>query len=135
MGSSQSVTTVQVGYEDVQLSKTNKNIHLVNTLPVNDQHCLIDGTVPISKEETLMNSLLATKQTTTCTIILYGKNSADETVLKKHAQMIKLGFKNVYIFGGGLFEWLLLQDIYGSDVFVTNGTERDLIKWRIVGKL
>ena len=38
-------------------------------------------------------------------------------ILKKYRQLVDLGFSNVYIYTGGLFEWLLLQDIYGSTNF------------------
>ena len=31
---------------------------------------------------------------------------------------------------GGLFEWLLLQDIYGSDMFKTTTEEVDHLKYR-----
>ena len=39
--------------------------------------------------------------------------------MKKYDQLIGLGFVNVFIYPGGLFEWLLLQDIYGYDNFPT----------------
>ena len=63
-------------------------------------------------------------------IIIYGKNNNDETVIKKYNQLIKLGFINVYIYLGGLFEWLLLQDIYGKDEFPTTSEELDILKYR-----
>ena len=37
---------------------------------------------------------------------------------------------NVYIYPGGLFEWLLLQDIYGSEDFPTTIVERDHLKFK-----
>ena len=52
-------------------------------------------------------------------IIIYGKNCNDEKIYIKYQQLISLGFYNVFIYVGGLFEWLLLQDIYGSDEFPT----------------
>jgi hypothetical protein len=58
-------------------------------------------------------------------------NSCDDTCFKKYEQLVKLGFYNVYIYGGGLFEWLLLQDIYGPELFPTNNTSSiDLLKYK-----
>jgi hypothetical protein len=31
---------------------------------------------------------------------------------------------------GGLFEWLMLQDIYGSDEFPTTKKELDILKYK-----
>ena len=47
-------------------------------------------------------------------IIIYGKNSIDITAENKYNQIKSLGFMNVLLYSGGLFEWLLLQDIYGK---------------------
>ena len=56
------------------------------------------------------------------------KNS-DDTVFKKYEQLTKLGFLNIHIYPGGLFEWLLLQDIYGNDLFKTTNIEKDILKF------
>ena len=40
-----------------------------------------------------------------------------EKLVKKQKQLVSLGFKNVYIYLGGMFEWLLLQDVYGQKEF------------------
>ena len=61
-------------------------------------------------------------------IIVYGMNSTDETIVKKYDQLIGLGFTNVYIYLGGLFEWLLLQDIYGLEEFTTTSKQLDILK-------
>jgi len=63
-------------------------------------------------------------------IIIYGKNANDNKSLEKYKQLISLGFVNVYIYCGGLFEWLLLQDIYGEDEFPTTKKELDIIKYK-----
>ena len=57
-------------------------------------------------------------------------NSSDSSVNKKYDQLIALGFHNVFIYSGGLFEWLLLQDIYGRDMFLTTTHERDILKFK-----
>ena len=63
-------------------------------------------------------------------IIIYGLNSSDINVHKKYSQLIGLGFTDVYIYNGGLFEWLLLQDIYGKDLFKTSSNELDILKYK-----
>ena len=63
-------------------------------------------------------------------IIIYGKNTNDSTIYNKHQQLLSLGFNKVYIYPGGLFEWLCLQDIYGSLNFPTLGSELDILKYR-----
>ena len=54
----------------------------------------------------------------------------DNSTIKKHEQLLSLGLKNVYIYAGGLFEWLLLQDIYGYDEFPTTSKTIELLKYR-----
>ena len=44
--------------------------------------------------------------------------------------MRSIGFKNVFIYNGGLFEWLLLQDIYGEDNFPTTKHILDILKYK-----
>jgi len=44
--------------------------------------------------------------------------------------LTSLGFYNVYIYIGGIFEWLLLQDIYGEKEFPTTNKELDLLKYK-----
>ena len=63
-------------------------------------------------------------------IVIYGRNCNDEKVYKKYEQLIKLGFRNVYIYVGGMFEWLLLQDIYGNELFPTTSKELDILKYK-----
>ena len=62
-------------------------------------------------------------------IIVYGRNCADDKLNTKVKQLIDLGFYNVYVYVGGLFEWMLLQDIYGSNEFPTTKKEVDILKY------
>ena len=122
-------TTIQkVNYEDVKLCINNSNYLLINTLPAYEQTCLIHNTVNFVAEEQIVNNLI--KSNKSQNIILYGKNSNDESVYRKYQEFIELGFTNIYIYLGGLFEWLLLQDIYGKDLFKTTSNELDIIKFR-----
>jgi len=41
-----------------------------------------------------------------------------------------MGFKHLFVYIGGLFEWLCLQDIYGKDNFATDGEELELLKYK-----
>ena len=63
-------------------------------------------------------------------IVIYGRNCNDEKIHIKCSQLTSLGFYNVYIYFGGLFEWLLLQDIYGKQEFPTTKKELDLLKYK-----
>ena len=50
--------------------------------------------------------------------------------IKKYLKLMELGFTNIYIYAGGLFEWLCLQDIYGEDEFPTTIKELDVLKFK-----
>ncbi len=63
-------------------------------------------------------------------IIVYGKNSTDITILHKYEQLVKLGFTNIHIYTGGIFEWMLLHEIYGKDLFKITRYEIDILRYR-----
>ena len=114
-------------FEKVQLYIKNSYI-IINTLPESEQSCLIYGTMSIHDEITTLNELL--KKDKNKNIIIYGKNSSDYSVLQKYNQLINLGFTNVGLYLGGIFEWLLLQDIYGNINFPTSIKEIDILKYK-----
>ena len=117
-----------IGFEDVKYAiKTNK--HIINTLLVTEQDCLIYGTIPYDKEEQIINHLIE-KSDKEQVIIIYGKHSSDESPEKKYSQLMKYGFQQVYIYKGGLFEWLLLQDIYSSQEFPTTSVCKDMLMFK-----
>jgi hypothetical protein len=70
------------------------------------------------------------KGTKEVSIIVYGKNANDEKMYHKYNQLFSLGFYNTYLYLGGVFEWLLLQDIYGVKEFPTTSREMDLLKYK-----
>lgn len=127
MGNTQSIR--KVNYEDVQAlqKKTIKGL-LINTLSADFQSCLINGTVQINQEEKIINELITSNPD--IYVVIYGKNSNDESIYKKYKQLSDLGFSNVRLYIGGLFEWLLLQDIYGNDDFKTTNDELDILKYK-----
>ena len=114
-------------FEKVQNAIKNNDI-IINTLSENQQDCLIVGTTNIKDEVTIVNEYLKNKKD--ALIIIYGKNSNDNTVITKYNQLISLGFTNIAIYLGGIFEWLLLQDIYGYDNFSTTSKQIDILKYK-----
>lgn len=123
----------KVSYEDIQMIVfRNQNIAysvlLINTLPEKMQHCLIKTTVDIRIEEQVINEHISNNRN--IMIIIYGKNSNDISILHKYEQLVKLGFVNVHIYTGGLFEWLLLYELYGKELFNITKYERDHLKYR-----
>lgn len=123
----------KVSYEDIQMvvyrnSNVQHSTLLINTLPPSLQHCLIKTTVDIRFEERVINALIHKKPD--IMIIVYGKNSNDITILHKYDQLVKLGFTNVHIYTGGIFEWMLLHEIYGKDLFKITKYEIDILRYR-----
>jgi hypothetical protein len=132
MGNSQSVR--KINFEDVQLVIKNPESYLlITTLTEIEDICLIKDTIPIKKEETIINNCLYTGKNKK--IILYGKNANDDSVYKKYKQLLSLGFYNVFIYIGGIFEWLLLQDIYGFEEFPTTIKIMDILKYKSTPQL
>ena len=123
-------SSIKINYEDVQYVIKNIEGHLlINTLRENEQQCLILNTFSFQKEENAINSLIQSGNKH-IKIIIYGRNSNDETIYTKYNQLSSLGFYNVYIYSGGLFEWLLLQDIYGDTEFPTTKKELNILKYK-----
>jgi hypothetical protein len=122
------VSIKKIGFEDVQHIIKHKKGHylLINTLNTTGQQCLILNTVPAQNEESIIDKY----KHKNIHIIIYGRNANDETIFKKYEQLLTLGFNYVYVYTGGLFEWLLLQDIYGKDEFPTTSEELDILKYR-----
>jgi hypothetical protein len=127
MGNTQSI--IKINFEDMQTATKNPETYLIiNTLSAREQQCLIKGTVGLEQEEAIINKYI--KDNRGIKIVIYGKHSHDESVQKKYQQLLSLGFYNVYAYIGGIFEWLLLQDIYGHELFPTSKKELDLLKFK-----
>ena len=126
MGTTQS-TPYKINFEDIQVSIKNNNKYIINTLPITEQNCLISKTINYKLEEKFINDNL---KNLSCGFIIYGKNCNDENIYKKYTQLINFGFTNVFIYTGGLFEWLCLQDIYGPEEFPTTTRENDILKYK-----
>ena len=127
MGNQQSIQ--KLNFEDIQEAiKDNTRYVLINTLNVNLQQCLIPNTISINEEEKIINTLLSNNKSKK--IIIYGKNMNDMSIYDKYEQLSKLGFINVSLYSGGMFEWLCLQDIYSAELFPTSKKELDILKYK-----
>ena len=127
MGNTQSIK--KINYEDMQTIIKNPEVYfIIHTLPLSEQQCLIVNTTLANDEEIIINKFM--KENKSIRIIIYGKNCNDENVNKKYQQLLSLGFYNIFVYIGGMFEWLLLQDIYGKDLFPTTKKELDLLKYK-----
>ena len=120
-----------VSFEDVQRAILKPaNYIIINTMPVTNQNCLIKTTISYQGEENLINEYINNYDFSSKTFIIYGENANDDSIETKFKQMQGLGFANVYIYRGGMFEWLLLQDIYGQDEFPTTSKLLDILKYK-----
>ena len=105
------------------------DIVLINTLPNTRQESLIKGTIKAFHEVDFMNKLLKTNKNKE--IIVYGIHHTDLSVITKYNQLKKLGFKNVHIYFGGIYEWLLLQDVFSTINFQTDGIIENIVDYKI----
>ena len=111
-----------IGYETVN----SKNYTLITTL--NDNDCFIKNTLTPEEEIVFINECIS--RNSQKNIIIYGKNYLDKTIYDQYNKLNSLGFDKVYLYPGGIFEWLLLQETFGSDMFETNYVENDILKYR-----
>ena len=127
MGNTQYIK--KINFEDMQTVIKNPEIYLIiNTLPPSEQTCLIVNTTFATDEENIINKFM--KENKNIRIVIYGKNCNDDTTNKKYQQLLSLGFYNIFLYTGGMFEWLMLQDIYGKELFPTTKKELDLLKYK-----
>jgi hypothetical protein len=129
MGNAQQQHTTQINFEDMQTILEKPDLYLtINTLAPNEQQCLLPNTISILEEELAINQYLKTDKS--IRIVVYGRNCNDDTAQAKCQQLSSLGFSHIFWYVGGLFEWMLLQDIYGKDLFPTTKHELDILKYK-----
>lgn len=127
--------TIKIGYEDfLYILKNPDQYNIISTLSAENQECLIKNTLSIQNENFIFDNYIK-QQKFNIKIIIYGSHSSDVSVDKKYKQLTEIGFNNIYIYTGGLFEWLLLQDIYGKNEFPTTSNIIDILKYRPKGIL
>lgn len=123
----------KISFEDIQIAlKRPDHFLIINTLNETEQHCLIQHTLYYQNETRMINNMISSGDLSSKSIIIYGKNANDESTEHKYHQICGLGFVDVFIYPGGLFEWLCLQDIYGNDEFPTTSKELDILKYKPV---
>tara|TARA_B100001093_G_C26685443_1_gene952403 strand:+ start:236 stop:643 length:408 start_codon:yes stop_codon:yes gene_type:complete len=122
-------SALKINFEDVQNAIKKNDIAIISTLPLNKQECLLHKTLTPADETHKLNEWMKSPLSAPL-IIIYGENSADNAVGKKYMQLVQLGFKRIAIYAGGIFEWLLLQDIYGDELFPTTGVAQDMLKFK-----
>ena len=119
-----------VGFDVMQTAIKSHEYFIINVLPVSEQDCLIRGTIEAIKEEQVLNKMIESIDTVNKKIVLYGKNCNDENVTIKAEQLNSLGLADVSVYRGGMFEWMLLQDIYGEKEFATTRREVDILRFK-----
>ena len=128
MGNKKSLPLCHFQELQEKISKTSDSFLLINTLELYEQNCLICGTLTPQEEIDKINECLKFK--TKKSIIIYGKNYHDKKIHTKYSQLNQYGLFHIQLYIGGLFEWLLLQEIYGSTLFPTTSQELDLLKYK-----
>jgi rhodanese-related sulfurtransferase len=121
----------KLSFEDVQqfLQTPADSFLLIHTLPEAEQHCLIMHTADARQEVERVNQLLEQRRFRT-PVVVYGAHCNDDRVWVKQRQLSALGFERVFAYPGGLFEWMLLQDVFGADHFPTTRAELQLLKYK-----
>ena len=119
-----------IGFDDLlHCIKTPEKYAIIHTMAASEP-ILIAGTLTALEEESFMNDYLSTYTENQKTIVLYGRNSCDDSPRKKRAQLLSFGISDVYVYTSGMFEWVLLQDIYGVTEFPTTGGVVELLAYR-----
>ena len=128
MGSVNSI--MKINFESLQkiITSRNNEFLIISTLENDNQECLITNTLSPNEEIENINKYI--KSNKNIKIVIYGENCSDSKVISKYNQLYKLGFTKLYVYIGGLFEWLLLQDIYGEDEFPTTTKIIDILKYK-----
>tara|TARA_B100002019_G_C21203112_1_gene565149 strand:+ start:817 stop:1242 length:426 start_codon:yes stop_codon:yes gene_type:complete len=121
----------KVSFQDIQYAiKVPNAFIMINTLSFSEQECLIQNTISCFEEETYINNLINEHNFYNKSIIIYGRNSNDDSIERKYNQITGHGFTQVFVYTGGLFEWLCLQDIYGDKEFPTTKKMLDILKYK-----
>ena len=116
-----------INFKQLKQLLEDNSVLIINTMPLEKQKCLIPKTINAIKETDFINDILESGKEKTKTILIYGMNHTDISVQKKAKQLLDLGFKKINLYLGGMFEWLLLNDVYGKDEFPIQGTSSDIL--------
>lgn len=119
------MTKRTIGFTDMKHAVQHGYV-ILNTLAETQQGCLITGSLVATEEESIINDFLEHEETDKI-IVVYGAHSCDDSVDKKLDELYEVGFRRVYVYVGGIFEWLMLQDIFGVNEFPTTTRCTDLL--------
>lgn len=119
----------KINFEEMIKAIANNDIIKISTLEINNQNCLIKGT--LNPEEEIKELNINLKNAKNKRVIIYGINCNDIKIEKKYIQIKSLGYVNTSIYLGGMFEWLLLQEVYGNEMFPTTSQELDILRYVI----
>jgi hypothetical protein len=116
MGAGKSTLTDQlVSFKTLQ--EMTPNMVLIHTFKPEEQHCLIRGSLTAAKEMAMVQELMSDSTTRDVMMVVYGRNYMDPKPYQQADHLRQLGFRRVYVYAGGLFEWLMLHDLYGAEAF------------------
>lgn len=139
MGNAPSSKIKRVNYEYIQgitssVQNGSRRTIIINTMPDDMQHCLIPGTLKAGADVAAINGIIARGEIKNTDVVIYGKNTNDVKLYEQYGRLTALGFGQgqIFVYLGGMFEWLLLQDVYGAGEFPTTGVELDILKYRPV---
>lgn len=119
-----------INYQNMQQCINDTNTLIINTLNSGEQECLILNTLDYNREQEIFNQLIENYDFKSKKIVIYGKNCNDNSAINKANQLIDLGFQYIYVYIGGLFEWILLQEIYSEEHFKTTSVVNDILKYK-----
>lgn len=129
--SNSTAATCKINSNRMQQCLRDENTFIIHTMSPDREHCLIQGTLTAHEEVHELNRALETLGASR-PVVIYGKNACDGTIVTKYNQLVQLGFSNVLVYPGGMFEWLLLQDVYGSDKFPTKGQCVEILDYETI---
>ena len=119
---------INIGFDDMKQA-VDKKYTIITTIPRHETNNIIKNTVDPGCEEECINGLIDNNKLFE-NIIIYGRNSCDTKIYSKYNDLINFGFYNIYVYTGGMFEWMLLQDIYGFDNFPSTENDLDILKFK-----
>ena len=119
----------KINFERMQQYIDDCDALIIHTMAAEQEYCLIERTLKAREEVVEINKALNTLNSTK-RVVIYGANACDPTIVAKYNQLLQLGFSNVMVYPGGMFEWLLLQDIYGNELFPTSGKVGDMLDYK-----
>ena len=99
---------------------------LITVISNHTDATLIKGTLGEAEELRHVNEIIRKKNLDE-RIFVYGENCSDSRVYSKARQLKKLGLKEVFVYTGGIFEWMLLGEVFGQDQFPVHGRVTNVV--------